>query len=90
MHRCTDALAVSSSVSHLLRVASEHGVYGFDSLEQVGGDHVRRSAKRYKTPPLHNSSNKSRLKSPFPWYKSVTCSKKKDFETQEVKVEKLF
>lgn len=32
-------------MAHLLRIASKHGVYGFDPLEQVGWDHIGGSAK---------------------------------------------
>lgn len=29
-----------SGMTHLLRISSKHGVYGFDPLEQVGRDHI--------------------------------------------------
>lgn len=43
---CAHALKCisSSAMTHLLRISSEHGVYGFDPLEQVGWNHVRGSA----------------------------------------------
>lgn len=31
-------------MTHLLRISSKHGVYGFDPLEQVGWDHIGGSA----------------------------------------------
>ena len=38
-----------SAVTHLLRIPSKHGVYGFDPLEQVGWDHVGDSVKWQNT-----------------------------------------
>lgn len=38
-----------SGMTHLLRISSKHGVYGFDPLEQVGWDHIGRSAMWEKT-----------------------------------------
>lgn len=40
--------------THLLRISSEHGVYGFDPLEQVGWDHIGGSAM-CKTQPAKQS-----------------------------------
>lgn len=43
IHCCT--FISPSAMAHLLRIASKHGVYGFDPLEQVGWDHIGGSAK---------------------------------------------
>lgn len=41
-------------MSHLLRIASEHGVYSFDPLEQGGWDHTGGSAEA-KTKPRYQA-----------------------------------
>lgn len=49
MERLTLFFFLQGDMTHLLRISSEHGVYGFDPLEEVGRHDIGGSGQVKKT-----------------------------------------